>query len=54
MHDVVLVEFLESLQQLPEDDEGLGFLQELFLLQQSLQVALVAVLVHKIEIVRGL
>jgi hypothetical protein len=54
MHDVVLVELLKSLEQLPEDNEGLGFFEHLLLIDQTLKSTAVAVLVHKVEVVGGL
>jgi hypothetical protein len=53
MHNVVLVEFFESLKKLPENDQSLSFLQELFFLQQIFQSTLIAVFIDKIEVIRG-
>ena len=54
MHDVILVQLLESLQQLSEYYQRLGLWQLFLSVQHALQRAIVAVLVHKIEVVRSL
>ena len=53
MHDIVFVEFLEGLEELPEDDQCLVLLEYLFLLQVGLEGAAVAVLVDEVEVVGG-
>ena len=54
MHDVVLVENLEGLEELPEDHEGLGLLQVVLPLEEVLESAAVAELIDNVVIVLGL
>ena len=53
MHDVVLVEDLEGFEELFEDEEGFFFLEGVFLPEEPLQSAAVAVLVDEVEVVLG-
>ena len=54
VHDFVLADFSEALQNLQKEIHGLLFRKSLLLLQEVLQVSLVAVLQHQVDVVLGL
>lgn len=54
MHNIVLIQLLERLQQLPKDHKSLLFLQHLLLLKQGLQGSAIAVLIHEVKVIRSL
>ena len=51
MHDVVLVEDLEGIDELLEDQQGVFFLDVFFLPELGLEGASIAVLIDKVEVV---
>ena len=53
MHDVVLVEDLECLDELFEDEECLFFLNDSFFAEHAFEGASIAVLVDEVKIVGG-
>ena len=54
MHDVVLIELLERLEQLPKDHQRLLLLQHLLLLKQRFQCPAIAVLIHEVKVIGSL
>lgn len=51
VHDVVLIEFFERLQQLPEDDECFLLPEGFLFLEEGLEGAAIAVLIYEVEVV---
>ena len=51
MHDVVLIELFERLQQLPENNEGFLLPEAFLFLEEGLERAAIAVLIHEVEVV---
>jgi hypothetical protein len=51
MHDVIFIQFLKGLQQLPENDQRLRLSQIFLLLEQRFKGTTVAVLIDEVEVV---